>query len=120
MEINCLKMLRKINRLKKTKDIERVFKKGKGLKEDFLILKTLKNDLNKTRFSFIVSQKVSKKATVRNKIKRRLRDLVKRKLNIIRKHTDNLLIAIPGLEIKNFKEIELTVEKLFKRAGLIK
>jgi len=113
-------MLPQTSRLKKKKDIERVFKKGKGVKEDFLILKTVKNDLNETRFGFIVSQKISKKANIRNKIKRRLRELVKVKLKKLKKGTDNLIIVLPGLETKDFWEIEETITKLIKKAQVLK
>lgn len=118
-------MLPKINRLKKKKDIERVFKKGKGFKEDFLILKIAKNALSQTRFGFVVSQKVSKKATLRNKIKRRLREMVSKKGKKLKKGRhpsatrsgmDVVLIALPGLETKDFWEIDETLNKLFKKA----
>ena len=112
-------MLAKTNRLGRKKDIERVFDKGSGFKEDFLILKTVKNNLNKTRFAFIVSSKVSPKATVRNKIKRKLRELVRIKLKKIKLGTDNILIASPGLESKDFWETEETVAQLFKKAKII-
>ena len=115
-------MLPKVNRLQKEKDIERVFKKGKGFKEDFLVLKTLKNDSNKIRFGLVVSQKVSQKASTRNKIKRRLSELVRSKLKSKApvSRSDNLLIAAPGLETKDFWEIEETMNKLFQKAGIIK
>ena len=112
-------MLPKINRLKKKKDLEKVFKKGKGVKEGLLILKTVKNNLNNSRFGFVVSRKVSKKASLRNKVKRRLRDLVKERLKKIKRGKDNLLIALPGLERKSFKEIEETINKLFKKAKIM-
>jgi len=109
-------MLSKINRLRKKKDIERVFGKGKRFKEDFLILKITRNALSQTRFGFIVSQKVSKKATLRNKIKRRLREIVSKKMGKFKKGLDVLLIAHPGLETKDFWEIDETLNKLFKKA----
>jgi len=111
-------MLTKANRLNNKKDIEGVLKKGRGFKEDFLILKTAKNNLNKTRFAFIVSSKVSSKATVRNKIKRKLSELVRIKLKKIKSGTDNILIASPGLEIKDFWETEEIMTQLFKKAKL--
>ena len=112
-------MLLRINRLTKKKDIEEVLKKGKGFKEAFLILKTARNKLKISRFGFIVSQKISKKAVIRNKIKRRLREIVKAKLKTIKTGTDNLLIVSPGLETKDFWEIEETIDRLFQSAELI-
>ena len=122
-------MLSKISRLKKKKDIEKVFKKGKRFKEDFLILKITKNALSQTRFGFVVSQKVSKKAVIRNKIKRRLREMVSKKGKKLKKGRhplvtrpgmDIVLIALPGLETKDFWEIDETLNKLFKKAKCLK
>lgn len=111
-------MLPKINRLKKKRDIERVFKNGKGFKEDFLILKAIKNDLKNSRFAFIVPQKVSKKAVLRNKIRRRLSELVRLKIKKIKKGLDIILLALPGLEERNFWEIEEIINKLFTKAEI--
>jgi ribonuclease P protein component len=113
-------MLPKTNRLQKKKDIENVLKKGKSLKEDFLILKTIKNNLKVSRFGFIISKKVSKKANIRNKIKRRLSELVRLKMKTIKKGIDCLLITVPGLETKDFWEIEEIVNNLFKKSGIVK
>jgi len=114
-----LSMLPRVNRLNKKTEIERVFKEGKKFKEDFLILKLAKNSLNRARFAFIVSQKVSKKATIRNKIKRRLRELAQSKLKKVKKGVDAALVALPGLETKDFWEMEETLNKLFLKAKLI-
>jgi len=113
-------MLAQINRLQKEKDITKVLRKGKGFKEDFLVLKTLNKDSGGPRFGFIISQKVSKKATVRNKIKRRLSELVKVKIKSSIKKSDNLIIASPGLELKDFWEMEEMINNLFKKSGIIK
>lgn len=111
-------MLVEKNRLKKKKDFENVFKKGKSFKEDFLILKVFPNCLNLTRFGFIVSQKISKKATLRNKIKRKFSELVRLKMKNLKKGIDAVLMALPGIETKDFWEIEEIVNKLFKKAKI--
>ena len=112
-------MLPKINRLKRKNDFERVFKKGKGFKEDFLTLRIAPNDLEVTRFGFVVSQKVSKKAFLRNKIKRRLRELVRLKLPQLKKGKDEIIIVSPGLETKDFQEVEKNLDKLFKKSKIL-
>jgi ribonuclease P protein component len=113
-------MLSLKNRLKKKKDFERVFKEGKGLKEDFLILKMSENNLSQSRFGFIVGRKISKKAILRNKLKRRLRELVRGKIEKIKKGFDIIFIAQPGLENRDFWELEEILNKIFARAKLIK
>ena len=112
-------MLPKKNRLKKKKDFEKVFKTGKGYKEDFLFLKIAGNNLKTSRFGFVVSKKFSKKALIRNRIKRRLRELVKLKLSEIKKGIDGIILVNPGLEDKDFWELEEIINKLFKKAGII-
>lgn len=112
-------MLASKNRLRKKKDIERVLREGKSLKQDFVILKVKQNTINIARFVFIVSQKVSKKAVVRNKVKRRLREIIKEKMDIIEKGIDVSLIALSGIEKNSFQEIKVSIEKLFKKAKII-
>jgi len=112
-------MLPKENRLKKNKDFKKVFKDGKGFKEDFLVLKKAKNNLKISRFGFAVSKTFFKKATLRNKIKRRLREAVRIRLDEIKKGIDAAIIAGPGLETKDFREIKEIVNKLFKKAKII-
>lgn len=113
-------MLPRPNRIKKNTEIERVFKRGKKFKEDFLILIATGNNLNQARFGFIVSQKISKKAVLRNKLKRRLREIVRSKLKEFKKGRDVIVMAVPGLETKDFWEIKNTINKLFKKAKCLK
>jgi len=108
-------MLPKLNRLKKKKDFEKVFKLGRGAKLNFITLKFNENGLENSRFGFVVSSKVSKKAVVRNKIKRRMRESVKKKINNIKKGFDVVLIALPNSKDKDFQETNRVVEKLFKK-----
>ena len=112
-------MLTKINRLKKEKDFEKIFKKGKSFKNSFLILRIVPNNLEESRFGFIVSQKVSKKAVLRNKVKRRLRDIIQKNITEIKKGKDVALIVLPGLEKKSFLETKEILETLLKKTSLV-
>jgi len=109
-------MLPKENRLKNKKDFEKVFKNGKGLKEGLLYVKFAGNNLAYSRFGFIVSTKVSKKAVVRNKIKRVLREAVKSEIKNIKKGIDAAIIVNPGIKKE---ELSLKIKSLFKKAKLI-
>jgi len=113
-------MLPKANRLKKKKDFEKVFKEGKRFKEDFLFLKIRKNNLKVSRFGFVVGQKISKKAAIRNKIKRKLSELVKLKLPKIKTGIDGVFIVKEGLENKDFWEMKEIIEKIFALGKILK
>lgn len=106
------------NRLKKKKDIEKAFKKGQVFREDFLTVKIVKNDLSRTRFVFVISKKVSKKATARNKMKRRLSEIVRFKLPKMKKGFDAILLASPNGIAKSDQEIERLINKIFSKASL--
>jgi len=113
-------MLAKKNRLKRKKDFKLILKEGKMFKEDFLILKFVKNNLNQSRFGIIVSQKISKKAILRNKVKRRIRESIKMELAEIKNGFDITLIAVPGLETKSFHEIKGMIDKIFAKTKILK
>ena len=106
-------MLQKTHSLTKKKDFGMVFKKGGMVKNDFLILRTLESGLKESRFGFVVSKKVSTKATLRNKIKRRLRQAVFNNLKKIKKSIDVVVVALPGIEKKSFLEIREIINKFF-------
>jgi len=110
-------MLPKKNRLTKKKDFDSVFKQGKGLKFGFLYLKYKKNNLKASRFGFVVGKNFSKKAAQRNKIKRRLREIIKNKLSKIEPGTDIIIVAMPGAE-DDFNQLGQIIDKLFKKASL--
>jgi len=112
-------MLPKINRIKKKKDFEVIFKTAKSLKESFVILKTVKNNLGVNRFGFVVSQKVSKKATERNRVRRRLASIIKSEGKNIKAGTDLVLIALPGIEKRSFLEIKDFFNKVINKAGIV-
>lgn len=112
-------MLPKINRLKKEKDFRKILHKRESTREKFLILKILKNDSDNVRVGISVSKKISKKAVLRNKIKRRLSACLKSKMPQIKKGLDLFLIALPGLETKNFSETEEMCEALLKKVKIL-
>lgn len=110
-------MLAQKNRLRKKKDIEMVFKQGDGFRQGFLYLKIRKNNLDTSRFGFVISKKFSKKAVIRNKTKRRLSEIIKMRLPEIKKGTDAVIVVMPGAE-NDFQNLEQIMNKLFKKAKL--
>lgn len=113
-------MLPSKNRLKKNKEIKRVFDKGKKFQRGLLILKTINNSLEQSRFAFIASRRLSKKAVVRNRAKRQLREIIGLKLKEIRTGKDIVIIASSGFDAKDFRGSKEDLEKLLLEAKLIK
>jgi len=115
-------MLVKENRLRLKNDFKKVFEKGKFCRERFLAVKILFNENDVSRFGFIVSKKISKKAVVRNKIKRRLRESVRLKLKngSIKNGFDAVILTRPQIIDKKFVEIDEVMNKLLEKAGVLK
>lgn len=111
-------MLPGINRLKNKKDFDRVFKQGKGLKLSFLTFRLAKNNLAATRFGFVVGLKVSKKATVRNRIKRKLREAAQTALKKISQHFDIVVLASSGAQDKSLVEIQELFQEFLNKGRL--
>lgn len=72
----------------------------------FLKVKITKSSISQNKYGFVVSNQVSKKAVKRNKIKRRLKAIIrgldadiKNKLNII-------IIALPAAQNADFNELK--------------
>lgn len=69
-------MLASAHRLKKGGEISRVMSRGRYGTSGSVAVRSLRNHLPISRAVVVVSKKVSKKATVRNRIRRRLAALV--------------------------------------------
>lgn len=98
----------------KTKDFDNVFKKGKTIANKFVFLKVVKNNLDITRFGWIVSTKISKKAVIRNKIKRQLREISRENLSNIKPGFDIAIVVKPKILDKSYQEIKHELENLFQ------
>jgi len=67
----------------------------------------------------MVPLKVSKKATLRNKIKRRISELLRVRIKNIKAGTCGIVLAVPGIEKRDFWEIEESLNKLLERAKIL-
>src|SRR3989338_9563174 len=70
-------MFSKINRLAKTKGVALVHSRGRSFFSPFFIVKFLLRKDEGKRFTVVVSTKVSKKAVVRNRLKRVVREYIR-------------------------------------------
>lgn len=111
--------MKKENRLKKRKQFNWTFKNGTSVHTNDLVLIYTSSWAKDYKVGFSVTKKVGK-AVVRNKVKRRLREVVT-KLNgkILPKHT-LVFVAKPSIVQTEFAEIDRQVKLLLKKANLIK
>ncbi|PMP68209.1 MAG: ribonuclease P protein component [Thermodesulfobacterium geofontis] len=105
--------LSKKERLKKDKEFQIVFKEGKKLWINSILLVIYKpNNLGYRRLGIVVSKKI-KKATQRNKIKRWIRELFRRNKNWFPENCDIIIVPHPNLLNLKYREfLEIAKEKL--------
>lgn len=113
-------MLPKENRLKKEKEFEAVFKGGRTLKGKYVFLRYLINGTDKTKVGFVVSKKISKLAVERNKIKRRMREVVRLKRNSLKDGLSIVIVSLPQIKEAPYKEIKEDLENLLHKEALTK
>jgi len=106
-------------RLKKGKEIESLFRHGKRFENEQIIIKILrKKKAEGPRFVFVASTKISKKAAVRNQIKRLFREIVRINFKKIKKGFDVAIVAKEGSKKKKYRELEGATLRLMEKAGL--
>ena len=108
-------MLAKTYRLAKRSDFDHLFKCGRKINSSIFTIRYIENGLNNSRFAIVVSNKISKKATERNKIKRRFREVVRIVLPNFRQNYDLLVSALQPAKDLNYQELkEKTIKTLQK------
>jgi ribonuclease P protein component len=106
-------MLPRKNRLVHKRDFEEVHRLGNFFSFGEIFLKVKKNNKEETRVGFSVGLKFSSRATERNRVKRQLREIIRRNLKKIKKGSD-LVIYIKKNGKKEFSSVDL--EKDLKAA----
>jgi ribonuclease P protein component len=102
--------------LNKPGDFARVHGRCKWRGGGLVGIKSCPNDLPQARYGFIVSKRVGK-AVVRNRVKRRLKEIV-RKLNL-KPGTDTIFSARPQAAQAEFGALKTTILNLLSQAGLL-
>ena len=105
--------LSKKERLRKDKEFQAVFREGKKLWINSILLIIYKpNSLNYRRLGIVVSKKI-KKATQRDKVKRWIRELFRRNKDWFPENCDIIIIPHPNLLNLEYKKLmEIAREKL--------
>lgn len=111
-------MLAKVNRLAKESDFKKLALKGRFSFGPLFNLKSLPNKLEVSRFGIVISAKVSKKATARNLIKRRMTESIRLMLDHLKIGADVMLVVKKEALEADYQILDKELEKLFKKAGI--
>ncbi|PKK95720.1 MAG: ribonuclease P protein component [Tenericutes bacterium HGW-Tenericutes-4] len=112
-------MLEKKNRLLKRKEFSYVFHRGKRFSTKLVVLNYTPTKLPQFRVGFSVSKKIGK-AVIRNKVKRRMREIVRSLKNQINDQYNYVFVARAGIEVASYDEIKQSIVYCLEKCGLTK
>jgi ribonuclease P protein component len=105
------------HRLRARADFERARRRGRSWGSPLLGLTAVRNDLELTRCGFVVSRRVGK-AVVRNRVRRRLREVVRRQLPYVAAGWDLVFSARPAAAQATSHDLRRAVSDLLARGRL--
>lgn len=103
-------------RLRKNSEFTAVYERGKTWASEFIILKTLSNGLEWNRYGFVAGKRLGK-AVMRNRVKRRLREVVR--AIPAKSGWDLVLIARSPAAMASYYELKASVAGLLSRARIL-
>ncbi|MSQ06503.1 MAG: ribonuclease P protein component [Dehalococcoidia bacterium] len=103
-------------RLSGKKRFSQIHQQGQSAAEHLLVVRVLPNGVQHCRFGFVVSRRIGG-ATVRNKVKRRLREAIRQAP--IKGGWDIVFIARRGVEKAHYWQLKRMTERLLRRTHLV-
>lgn len=111
--------LPKSRRLTQSSDFERMKKEGRSQRGPLLILSVLPaQDRHRLRVGFVTSKRIGS-AVVRNRVRRRLREIVRKHQSDLRENFWIVIIARPKAAHVAYRELEDEWLRLAKRASIL-
>lgn len=112
-------MFSREERLIKKDDFNAVYRFGRFFSFGSVSLKIKANNLAKTRVGFSVGLKFSKRAVDRNRVKRRLRAIIGKKLAGLKKGFDVVIMVKGSPRDLDSQKLEKDLEMIFRKSNLI-
>ena len=98
--------MKKINIIKESKDFDNIIHTGKYIKNNYYIIYYKDKESDYYRFGLSVGKNISKKAVVRNKLKRRLKSIIDNNKNCYSKMKDYIIIMKGRCISATYEELE--------------
>ena len=110
-------MLPASQRLRSKRDFKRIYARGRSFVSPLLVLYVLPVRGDERLVGFSISKKLGG-AVIRNRIKRRLREVCRARMVELKPGFQAILVGRSRLKQAEFTEMEATVESLFRQAKL--
>lgn len=106
-------------RLRNNEDFKKVYKNGKSYWNRNLVMYLRKNGLGYSRVGFTVTKKIGN-SVVRNKIRRRMKEILRKNFDNIKGEYDIILIPKKNVVDIDFKTLESAMIHILKLSGVFK
>ena len=111
-------MLKRINRLKKRYQFNYVYKSGEHFSGEHMVLYVASSKTKNIKVGLAVTKKVGH-AVVRNKVRRRLREIIKTQVPNLKQNNNIIVVARDNITEASFEKLSNEFLKLIKKANLI-
>jgi len=109
--------MKKLHLLRSPDDFRRVLRRGRDIKSPLFRVIFVSRNFGSARFGFFVSRFLDKRAFVRNRLRRRAREWIRRQARLLKMPKDVIIIfkkeAIQAERRKFYEELA----KIFERLG---
>jgi ribonuclease P protein component len=114
-------MLNKKNRIQKNAEFTKIFKRSRPIVSGHLMIRSVfSNNSDNTRFGFVISNKIEKRATRRNLLKRKLRAIAQSLISEIKSGYSVVVIVRPGyIYPYSFDGLTQDLVSGLKKAGVL-
>jgi len=108
-------MLKRLNRIRTKAEYDRLYKRGRKINTSVFILRYLPNNLTLGRVGLVISSKVDKKATIRNRLKRQITEIIR--LHHLKKLSgyDCALVCLPRIKNRSAKQLAQELQSLVSK-----
>ena len=104
-------MLSKTYRMKKNSQFDYIFKNGKTVKNNKLLMFYSKSNSKLPKIGVVVSKKIGK-SVIRNRVKRLIRESVHQQMHNLNTKFNYIFVARQGIENLSFTEINTSIFNL--------
>lgn len=104
--------------LRRPADFAALQQRGTSRAHPLLVVRTAANGLDRTRYAFSTGRRLGG-AVVRNRVRRRLREIVRSLTPRVERGWDVLIVARPGSAGASYAQLREVLARLFARAGIL-
>ncbi|MBX3011001.1 MAG: ribonuclease P protein component [Caldilineaceae bacterium] len=106
-------------RIQENRRFQEIRQQGKSYSSELLVMCVLPNELPYSRFGFSINARIGG-AVIRNRIKRRLREAIRLRMEMIVPGWDVVLIARRPIRCADYHQMDAACARLLRRAHLLR